>query len=119
MLTIQLNGIAPQLNFMEQEATVCNISPKIAAIKTMLRNAWITGGLSIGLKEVWREANKQRGWLLIDTNICNDKDPDYICTTTNAAVEDVIQQVLELGGAVEVVDSDILKDYGHIVLIRY
>jgi hypothetical protein len=119
MITYQVKGIAPQFNFMEQDASPSCISSKTATIRTMLRNAWITGGLAIGLKEVWREANKHRGWLLIDANICNDKDPDFICTTTNAAVEDIIQQVLESGGAVELVDGGILKEYGHIVLIRY
>jgi len=35
------------------------------------------------------------------------------------AVDDIIEKVLENGGDIEFVDQDVLRDYGHIALIRY
>ena len=35
------------------------------------------------------------------------------------AVDDVMEKVLENGGDVEFVDTDVLKDYHHIALVLY
>ena len=89
--------------------------------------------LSTGIKDVWLEAMKHKGRLLVVEKdfICPAEHggaPDMIYKATEPynkfsyikdAVDDIIEKVLENGGDVEFVDKDVLKDYGRIALIRH
>ena len=89
--------------------------------------------LAIGMRDVWKAATGKKGRLLI-------VEKDYIFAAQNGgtknviymaatpynqfsnikdAVDDVIEKVLETGGDVEFVEKDLLRDYHHIVLIKY
>jgi hypothetical protein len=106
---------------------------KMEDLRKQAEKAADAGKLSIGMKEVWKSANRRKGRLLI-------VEKDFTCTAGHGssedviyksdqpytrfsyikdAVDDVIEKVLEHGGDVEFVDKDVLRDYGHIALIQY
>ena len=89
--------------------------------------------LVTGVEEVWSAASHRNGKLLIvekDYSCCaglagetdkiriEKKDtnrPFYI----KDAVDDIIEKILENGGDVEFVENDVLRENGHIALIKY
>jgi Bacterial archaeo-eukaryotic release factor family 3 len=89
--------------------------------------------LSVGIKEVWREAiNKKGRLLLVEKNymcmaqhgdseeiIYKVTEPFNKFSYIKDAVDDVIEKVLENGGDVEFVDEGILKNHQQIALIQY
>ena len=89
--------------------------------------------LAVGIRDVWREAMKGNGRLLvveknfmhaaedesIDDIIFKAVKPYNRFSYIKDAVDDVIEKVLENGGDVEFVDKDVLKDYHHIALVQY
>ena len=89
--------------------------------------------LAVGIKDVWREAMKAKGRLLlveknymyaaehgsIDEIIYKATEPYNKFSYIKDAVDDVIEKVLENGGDVEFVDADVLNDYQHIALLQY
>lgn len=66
------------------------------------------GKLATGIKKVWQAAAEKKGRLLV-------AEKNYLC----AAVDEVIEKVLENGGDVDFVADDALADCGHIALIQY
>lgn len=91
-----------------------------------------SGRLVYGINNVWKEATGNKGRLLVvekDYMVAARQggSPDWIeaveddggLTTIRDAVDDVMEKVLESGGDVEFVDQDVLKDFGHIALIKY
>ncbi len=89
--------------------------------------------LAAGMNNVWREAAKNKGRLLlvennfvyaaeqgsIDEVIYKAIEPYNKFSYVQNAVDDVIEKVLAGGGAVEFVADGTLKEYNHIVLIQY
>ncbi len=89
--------------------------------------------LAIGMRDVWREAMKQKGRLLLveknymyaaehgstDEIIYKAIEPYNKFSYIKDAVDDVIEKVLENGGDVEFVDEGLLKDHQHIALLQY
>jgi hypothetical protein len=89
--------------------------------------------LSIGMKDVWREAMKRNGRLLLveknymyaaeygssDEVINKAMEPYNRFSYIKDAVDDVIEKVLENGGDVEFVDEGVLKDHQQIALVKY
>jgi len=89
--------------------------------------------LAIGMTNVWREAMKRKGRLLVieknfkyTAQLGNGKDlleellkPYNKFSYIRDAVDDVMEKVLENGGDVEFVDAEVLKDYQHIALIDF
>lgn len=89
--------------------------------------------LSTGIKNVWHDAFEHRGRLLIvekdfmypaqrsaEENVIYELQPPYNrFSYIKDAVDDVIEKVLSNGGDVEFVDHDMLKEYGHIAMIRF
>lgn len=89
--------------------------------------------LAVGVRDVWRQAMNHKGRLLLveknymyaaqhgssDEIIYEAREPYNKFSYIKDAVDDIIEKVLENGGDVEFVDTDILKDYHHIVLIQY
>ena len=91
------------------------------------------GKLSAGMQEVWETAARKNGRLLIVEKDfifpalqgshaehiypydASSHNPFYI----KDAVDDVMEKILECGGDVEFVDNGLLKDSGHIALIRF
>jgi hypothetical protein len=89
--------------------------------------------LTMGIRNVWIEAARQKGRLLV-------VEKNYVCVCRKSgdgeaifnkdeindtafyikdAVDDIIEKVLQSGGDVEFVDEGILKDYEQIALIQY
>ncbi len=91
------------------------------------------GKLASGIKEVWKQVNSSRGRLLIvernfrisaeqgpdKSEILELKKPYNDYSYIRDAVDDMIEKMFEMGGDVEFVEKDILKDFGHIALIQY
>ncbi|HSN60663.1 MAG TPA: hypothetical protein VLR49_07000, partial [Ferruginibacter sp.] len=89
--------------------------------------------LAIGMRDVWKHAMNQRGRLLLveqnymyaavrgshEKNIYKFQEPYNKFSLIKDAVDDVIEAVLQNGGDVEFVDSELLKPYHHIALILY
>ncbi len=89
--------------------------------------------LAIGMTNVWREAMKRKGRLLVveknfkyAAQLGNGTDlleellaPYNKFSYIRDAVDDVMEKVLENGGDVEFVDAEVLKDYQHIALIDF
>ena len=89
--------------------------------------------LAIGIEDVWKEASRKKGRLLVvEKNYMypahHGSEPDIIYhedheTENNFyikdAVDDIIEKILENGGDVEFVDEGVLNDYSHIALIQY
>jgi hypothetical protein len=89
--------------------------------------------LSTGVREAWKASSGRNNRLLvvekgftyparrasepgsIYRETVHDNNPFYI----KDAVDDVMEKVLAGGGDVEFVDDGVLKEYGHIALIRY
>jgi hypothetical protein len=89
--------------------------------------------LAIGIKEVWKEAMKGKGKLLLiekdymfaaeygssEYLIHKATSPYNKFSNIKDAVDEVIEKVLETGGDVEFVEKDLLKNYNQIALIQY
>jgi Bacterial archaeo-eukaryotic release factor family 3 len=89
--------------------------------------------LATGIHNVWREAIKNKGRLLIvekdyiypaihgdtETVIYGATEPYNKFSYIHDAVDKLIENVLESGGDIEFVDKDVLKDYDHIALVQY
>lgn len=89
--------------------------------------------LAIGMKDVWREAMRKRGRLLLveknymyaaergssDEIIYKATEPVNKYSYIKDAVDDVMEKVLENGGDVEFVDAGLLKDFQNIALILF
>lgn len=89
--------------------------------------------LAVGIREVWREAQKKKGRLLLveknymyaaergstDEIIYKAIEPYNRFSYIKDAVDDVIEKVLENGGDVEFVDAGLLENHHHIVLLQY
>lgn len=89
--------------------------------------------LAAGIKDVWHEAIHKKGQLLIveknymypaqhsdmTDRIEGTEDLYNRFSYIKDAVDDVMEKILEYGGDVEFVDEDVLRNYGHIVLINY
>lgn len=88
-------------------------------IVQQLKKAALNNKLTIGINKVWEQAQKHRGWLILDEKLCNNiltlHDGNNYCR----AIEEIIEKVLEEKGTVEIVEEGMLKDYGHIVMITY
>lgn len=89
--------------------------------------------LCVGIKEVWRDAVRKKGQLLIveknymypaqhsdtEDRIEGIEELYNRFSYIKDAVDDVMEKVLEFGGDVEFVDEGVLDAYEHIVLINY
>lgn len=89
--------------------------------------------LSVGMKEVWRQAMNRNGrLLLVEKNymyaaehgereeiINKTVEPYNKFSYIKDAVDDVMEKVLENGGDVEFVDENVLSEFQHIALIQY
>jgi hypothetical protein len=89
--------------------------------------------LAVGMKDVWREAVNRKGRLLVveknfmyaaeqgssEDVIYKVTEPYNTFSYIKDAVDDVIEKVLENGGDVEFVDTDVLKNYHRIALVQY
>ena len=89
--------------------------------------------LIAGIEDVWREASRKNGRLLVveknyvypaqQSEWADTIHPKEESMHSNVfikdAVDDIIEKVLEGGGDVEFVDQGILKDYKRIALIKY
>jgi hypothetical protein len=98
-----------------------------------IEDAYNKNKLSIGIREVWKEATHKKGRLLIveknfmyaaeqgskEDIIHQPSGPVVSFSYIKDAVDDVIEKVLENGGDVEFVDEGILKEYNHIALVNY
>lgn len=99
-----------------------------------LKDALDEKKLSIGIKNVWKEAVNKKGRLLVvERNYTCPaqqtalKDEIYLELDSSLnypfyikdAVDDIIEKILINGGDVEFVDDDLLKDYARIALIEY
>ena len=103
------------------------------SLLNQLEDALGKGKLSIGMRDVWKEAMNHRGRLLVvekdymytaqrgdsKGTIFMPRKPYNKFSIIKDAVDDVIQAVLENGGDVEFVDNGMLKEYHHIALIKY
>jgi len=87
--------------------------------------------LAVGIYDVWKQANRKHGQLLVvekdfncpafvsakgETIFYNSDKKNSECIAKDA-VDNIIERVLENGGDVEFVDE--LKEYNHIALIEY
>jgi len=106
---------------------------KERACLLQLEQAMSESKLEQGIREVWRAATKKNCRLLlvesnfmysahqgalpedIDKEDLSLNNPFYI----KDAVDDVMEKVLAAGGDIEFVKDGVLKDSGHIALIRY
>jgi len=89
--------------------------------------------LAVGMKDIWREAMKRNGRLLvmeknytyvsrhagIDNIIYKAVNPYSKFSYVKDAIGNIIEKVLENSGDVEFVDTGLLKNYDHIALIQY
>jgi hypothetical protein len=89
--------------------------------------------LTVGMRDVWREAMSHKGRLLVlekdfmyaapyeDSGDMIDKaiSPYSKFSYIKDAVGDIMEKVLEHGGDVEFVDKNVLKNYNHIALVQY
>lgn len=89
--------------------------------------------LVTGIKDVWREAMRRNGrLLLVEKNYlcaaqhgCTNEELYQVPEPFNKfsyiqdAVDDVIEKVLENGGDVEFTDEGVLDHYRHIALLKY
>ena len=89
--------------------------------------------LAFGIKDVWKEAMSKKGRLLVveknfqyaahlgsGANLLEALEEPYNkFSYIRDAVDDVMEKVLENGGDVEFVDTEVLKGYGHIALIQF
>lgn len=98
-----------------------------------LKDAAGESKLAVGLKDIWREAMKRNGRLLvmeenymyvsrhsgIDNIIYKAINPYSKFSHIKDAVGNIIEKVLENSGDVEFVDRGLLNNYGHIALVQY
>lgn len=89
--------------------------------------------LAVGIKEVWHDAIRKKGQLLIveknymypaqhsdaEDRIEGTEELYNRFSYIKDAVDDVMEKVLEYGGDVEFVEEGVLDAYAHIVLINY
>jgi len=106
---------------------------RMKVIFQKMEDAAGAGKLASGIKEVWKQVNNSRGKLLIvekNFRVSAEQGPDKskILEQTKPyndfsyirdAVDDMIEKMFEMGGDVEFVETDMLKEYGHIALIQY
>ena len=98
-----------------------------------IRAAGEEGKLSKGIREVWKASTGRNARILVVEKgfsypARQAPEPGSIYRETAAsnnvfyikdAVDDVMEKVLAGGGDVQFVDDGMLKEYGHIALIRY
>jgi hypothetical protein len=101
-------------------------------IVNQLEDAAGKNKLAAGIRDVWQEAMRYKGRLLVveqdymyvaehgsnEENIYKTLEPYNKFSYIKDAVDDVIEKVLENGGDVEFADAGVLKDYHHIALIQ-
>ncbi len=89
--------------------------------------------LAVGVHDVWKEVNHQKGRLLVveknytyagrrsedGQDIFNRDEINDTPFYIKDAVDDIIEKVLQSGGDVEFVDAGLLKEYKQIALIQY
>jgi hypothetical protein len=89
--------------------------------------------LAVGMREVWREAMNHNGRLLVveksytyaalqgssEEVIYKAIEPYNKFSYIKDAVDDVMEKVLENGGDVEFVDTEVLNGYHHIALVQH
>lgn len=117
-----IEKIQPFLNSWNQISDVDNLF--------RLRKAIEQHKASIGLNQVIEATHEKKGKLLLlehgsvfpetnnntlNNNISKANNQTFCRTTLN----EIIQEVLENGGTVDLVSDNVLKDYGHIALINY
>jgi hypothetical protein len=98
-----------------------------------LREAAGNRKLAVGISDVWHEAMKGNGRLLIVERSfiygAQDESIDDIIfkavkqydrfSYIKNTLDDVIEKVLESGGDVEFVDKEVVKDYHQIVMVQF
>ena len=98
-----------------------------------LKDAAGKSKLAVGMKDIWREAMKCNGRLLvmeknypyvslhagIDNIIYKAVNPYSKFSYIKDAVGNIIEKVLENSGDVEFVDIGLLKNYDRIALVQY
>lgn len=106
---------------------------KVKDLMNRIEEAASKRKMAVGIKEVWHDAIRKKGQLLIvEKNYMypaqHSDQADRIegaeelynqFSYIKDAVDDVMEKVLEFGGDVEFVDEGVLESYGHIVLINY
>lgn len=105
-------------------------------ILNKLKNASEKRQVSLGIKNVWKDAMSHKGKLLVveknytysaehsgtdeeSSKIFKAVEPYNKFSYIKDAVDDIIEKVLESGGDVEFVESGLLNEYHHIALIHY
>jgi len=98
-----------------------------------LKDAAGKSKLAVGMKDIWREAMKRNGRLLVmeknytyvsrhagvDNIIYKAVNPYSKFSYVKDAIGNIIEKVLENSGDVEFVDIGLLKNYDHIALVQY
>jgi len=106
---------------------------KQTEILKQLEEADGNGKIATGIREVWQEAVRQKGQLLVvekdymyaaqhgskDDIIYKAVEPFKNFSYIKDAVDDVIEKVLLAGGDVEFVEKGVLSQYNHIALVLY
>jgi hypothetical protein len=85
-------------------------------IADQLKRAKEAGLLVTGLQKVWKHCRESSGWVIIDEGICNCH-AGITKFNIDLAIENIIDEVIDRKGIVEIVDANILKQYGQIVMI--
>ena len=91
------------------------VKGKSELIADQLQKAKDAGLLITGLQGVWKHCRDSRGWVIIDEGICNCNEGS--ANRIEDAVENIIDEVMEHKGIVEIVDANTLRQYGQIVMI--
>lgn len=106
---------------------------KMDDLRHQMEKAAGCGKLTNGIRDVWKQAARRKGRLLIveknfvcpaeqggrEDLIYMPSEPYNKFSYIKDAVDDVIEKVLETGGDVEIVDDGVLDEYEHISLIQY
>ncbi|MBS1688085.1 MAG: hypothetical protein JSS96_05135 [Bacteroidetes bacterium] len=144
-ITANTNSIAAMIHGNYEEASATEIQhlldPYIKAWKTEKNQQMLeeidqaikNKKLEAGVKAIWTAAKEKNcSLLIVEKNYMYPADytgdEKYIQKHDSAgtsilnmkdAVDDIIEQVIQAGGEVRFVDEGLLKEYLHIVLVRY